>query len=411
MQLTEQQIIKQTHALYGVVDGLLGLAKNLYNSSVYDVRQYYFSTGKYKSWQTQKGEFALLNNPDYRALPAKISGEVLMLVGRNFKSFFGSLKSQSKKKVSIPRYLPKDGKQVITFPKQAISKQVRKLENGLYEHTISPKDLNFKVITRYESVDIVRLVPRNGYHLIEIVHTVQECELVEDNGRYASLDPGINNLATIYYNTGDAPEIWCGKRVKSINQGYNRAVSKLKSQLDKGGVKRTSKRIQAHHLRRKNRLDHELHAISNSIVNQLVSKNISLLIIGKNDNWKQDTKKLGKKFNQKFIQIPFEKLNQHLKYKCELKGISVVFTEESYTSKASFLDRDLIPVYANKPVITIFTGKRTKRGTYKTPNNIINADVNGAGNIMRKVIPDSKVYYEGVEAVTIQPIKIKHNLS
>lgn len=410
MQLTEQHIIKQSHPLFNVVDGLLGLSKNLYNASMYDVRQHYFTTSKYKTWQTQKGEFAQLNNPDYRALPAKISGEVLMLVGQNFKSFFSSIKSKQKNKVNLPHYLPKDGKQVIVFPKQSISKKVHPLGNGLYEHTISPKDLNFKVVSGCEVVDIVRLVPRNGYHVVEVVYTVQERELLEDNGRYASLDPGINNLATIYYNTGDTPEIWCGKRVKSINQGYNREVSKLKTKL-KGGDTRTSRRIKAHHLRRKNRLNHELHAISNSIVNQLVSKNISLLIIGKNDNWKQDTKKLGKKFNQKFIQIPFEKLNQHIKYKSKLKGINVIFTEESYTSKASFLDKDTIPVYGNKSVSTQFTGKRIKRGLYKTLNTKINADVNGAGNIMRKVIPDSKVYYEGVEAVTIQPIKINYNLS
>lgn len=404
MRLTEQHIIKRSHSLWKQFDELCFLSKNLYNASLYDVRQNYFRTGKHKTWMTQRPEFVKSNNPDYRALPAKVAGTVLQSVGRNFNSFFGALKSKragtNNRTVRIPKYLDKNGRQVLEFPKDTISRNKVQLSHGLWKHTVcKTSKIGFTFISQQENVDIVRVVPKSDHYLLEVIYTVADTDLVPDNGRYASVDLGVNNLAAVYYNC-DSPQIYNGRAIKSINQYFNKKKAKLQSKL--GGEQHTSNKLRALSRKRTNKLNWELHNISSMIVNHLVSTNISMFVIGSNKNWKQDIN-IGKRNNQNFVSIPFSKFIQQLQYKCRRAGIKVVLTEESYTSKCSFIDRESVTKHKK------YAGRRVKRGLFVSANgNVINADINGAANIMRKVVPDEQVY-EGIEAVAIQPVMV--NLS
>lgn len=199
-----------------------------------------------------------------------------------------------------------------------------------------------------------------------------------------SIDLGIDNLCTCISNVTKS-FIINGKPIKSINQFYNKQKSKFQSELKLKNHKNQSNRLYRLSLKRNNKIKDYFHKVSKYIVNQLVEQSINTLIIGKNNGWKQETK-LGNKNNQNFVSIPFEILINMLKYKCKLQGINVILQEESYTSKASFFDNDYIPVCNSDYKHYNFSGKRIKRGLYVTNNILINADINGSLNILRKYL-------------------------
>jgi len=206
--------------------------------------------------------------------------------------------------------------------------------------------------------------------------------------RIASIDLGVNNLATVTSNVF-SPVIINGKPLKSINQFSNKEIAKAQSLLPKDVY--TSKRIAFLYGKRYLKIQDYLHKAGKQLVNYLVSQTIDLLIIGKNHGWKQNTR-LSKVNNQKFVQIPFSRFAQILEYLCEEQGINVVYQEESYTSKASFLNNDEIPVFG-EPTDMAFSGKRVQRGLYKTVNgDMINADVNGSYNIMKKYLENNAAW-------------------
>ena len=218
---------------------------------------------------------------------------------------------------------------------------------------------------------------------MEVVYEVKEIELKEDNKRYCGIDLGLNNLATVTSNVAQS-YIINGRPVKSINQYYNKKKAYLQSKLS--GKQRTSNRIQRLTLKRNNKVKDYFHKSTAYIVNQLVSDSINTIIIGQNKDWKQDIN-IGKRNNQSFTSIPHSTFINMLKYKCRLKGINVICREESYTSKSSFLDLDPIPDLKEKNVD--FSGMRIQRGLYRSKNgSVINADVNGSYNIMRKEVGD-----------------------
>lgn len=159
--------------------------------------------------------------------------------------------------------------------------------------------------------------------------------------------------------------------------------------------------------KRANQVDSYLHKASRWIVNHLIDNKIVTLVIGKNEGWKQESN-MGKRNNQQFVSIPHARLVEMLQYKADLVGIKVVLTEESYTSKASFLDNDPIPVYGKKEESVKFSGKRICRGLYKSADGtIINADVNGSLNIVRKLFPTA--FAQGIVGVAVRPIRITPN--
>lgn len=391
MILAERHIIKETDNRFAELDNLCYLSKNLYNAGLYAVRQYYFNNNKFLSYVSNVSIMSATDNIDYRALPSKVSQQTLKLVEQNFKSFFGSLKAKVGK-VKIPKYLTKYGRQVVVYTNQAVSKKW--LTKGLIK--LSKCEVLIK--TNVKDVKQVRIVPKGNHIVVEVLYETDEKILKEDNGRYCSIDLGLNNLATIGSNV-IKPVIVNGKPLKSINQYYNKKLAKLKSNLN--GNKKTSKRIKSLTLKRNNKIKDYLHKASRLVINHLISNNINTLVIGKNNGWKKEIR-IGKRNNQNFVQIPHTTFVNMLQYKAKLEGIKVTLQEESYTSKCSFLDNEDICKHVE------YKGKRIKRGLFRTKlNRLINADLNGALNILKKVVGEFQYPIEVCSTPLVSTIK--HN--
>ena len=368
MRLTESIQITRENKLYNELDRFCFLSKNLYNSSLYAIRQHFFNTKKYKNYNSLNKDFIQSHQIDYYALPTKVSQQTMKMVDQNFKSFFGLLKLKSKK-AKIPKYLKKQGRYEIIFTIQSISQ--KELKKGFLK--LSGINQKIKIRNTITNIQQVRIIPKETFNCynIEIVYKVSEKQLKKDNKKYASIDLGINNIATVAFNC-QKPFIINGKPLKSINQYYNKKRSKLTN------IK--TRKAKLLNRKRDNKIKDYLHKASRYITNHLVYNNINTLIIGKNDGWKQEVN-IGKKNNQNFVSIPFEKFIFMLQYKCNLEGINVIIREESYTSKCSFIDNEEIKKHET------YLGKRIKRGLFKTAfGKIINADLNGSLNIMKKVV-------------------------
>ena len=391
MYLTEKELIYSTDNRYSLIKELCHLSKNLYNASLYDVRQYYFETKLYRTWQSQVPIFTKTKNPDFFALPSTLAGEVLMQVGRQFIGFFNN---KSNKKKRIPKYKDKNGYNVVTFPKRTISKQIEFDEDKqIYTYTLCKKSYNLKFQSSKSNIKMVKFVYDEENDLIKCfkIYEVEQPELKKDNSRYFSIDPGLNNIVSIYNNIGIRPLLYNGRPIKSINQYYNKTNAKLQSELPTN-VK-TSKKLKLLSFKRSIKIDYEMHKISSHIINEAVKNNISKIFIGNNKGWKNEIN-IGRRNNQNFVNIPHTKLFNQLLYKGSLNGIEVIFTEESYTSKASFFDKDYLPKYGESDNHK-FSGRRISRGLYKdSKGNLWNADLNGGGNIMRKI--SDKAAYKGI---------------
>lgn len=391
MNLTEKEIIYSTDERFDLIKELCHLSKNLYNACLYDVRQYYFETKSYRPWKLQKSIFIKNDNPDYYALQSNLAGEVFKQVGEQFISFFNN---KSNKKKKIPKYKDKNGYNLVVFPKLAISKQIEFDEDKqIYTYTLCKKSYNLKIQSTKPNVKMVQFVYDEANNLIKCfkIYEVEQPELKRDNSRYFSIDPGLNNIVSIYNNIGIRPLLYNGRPIKSINQYYNKTTAKLRSELPTN-VK-TSKRLKQLSFKRNNKIGYEMHKISTHIINEAIKNNISKIIIGNNVGWKNEIN-IGRRNNQNFVNIPHTKLFNQLLYKGLLNGIEVVFTEESYTSKASFFDKDELPVYGENDNHK-FSGRRISRGLYKdSKGNLWNADLNGGGNIMRKI--SDKAAYKNI---------------
>ncbi len=374
MILTEKHIIKSGE-YFKELKKITHLSKNLYNSGLYHIRQYYFENKKFLNYNNLNKIFVENKQQDYYKLPTKVSQQTLKMIEQNFKSFFGSLKSNKVKKARIPKYLKKDSNFLTIWTNQSISFK----KSGYIK--LSGTDVYIK--TNLKSINQVRVIPKNGQFIVEILYEIKEKEIKRDNGKYGSIDLGINNLMTLSSNISKGLII-NGRPLKSINQFYNKKKSELQSELEKINKKKVSKKINKLTNKRENKINDYLHKSSKIIINHLVSLGINTLIVGYNKEWKQEVN-IGKRNNQNFVGIPYLKLINMLEYKCKLEGINFIKTEESYTSKSSFID--------NEPMISGFnySGKRIKRGLFKTfQGKFINADLNGSLNILRKVVGEFK---------------------
>ena len=401
MILVEKHIIKNTHPFYNECDELCFLSKNLYNQGLYNIRQHYFDSKKYLTYESN---YHVTKTQDsYRQLPAKVSCQTLRLVDQNFKSFFNLIKMNDSRKVRIPQYLHKTkGRYIVKYPKQALSKRTFDKKGHL---KLSKSNLIIKTqVTDWNSIKEVRIIPRviSKQYVIEVVYEKQE--KINNGNIIASIDPGLNNLSTVTFNKEYNPIIINGRPLKSINQYYNKKRARLQGELEVKQKRKTSNRLTKLTNKRNNKVSDYLHKASRVLVNQLVSHNVKTLIIGKNVNQKQDIN-IGKKNNQNFVNVPLFRYLDMIKYKAMLEGIEVIFQEESYTSKSSFLSLDDIPVYG-EPHNVKFSGYRSSRGLYKDKslNRYINADVNGSYNIMRKAIPN--VFTDGIEGIGVCPVKL-----
>ena len=393
MKLVEIHTITEQHPFFKEIDNLCFLSKNLYNSALYEIRQEYFTSKKYINWVEVINRFTKIKQQDYSKLPAKVSQQTIKKVHDNFLSFFALLKKKDMK-AKIPKYLDKvDGRFAVTYTNQAISK--RDLKKGI----IHPSKTNIRIKTKCspESIQQVSFVRFNKLtYKVLVVYNKEHRELKEDNGRYASIDLGVNNLATLSSNVMK-PIIYNGRPLKSINQFY----SKQKSVLQQKSKKQTSNKIIKLGRKRNNKINDYLHKTSRMIVNHLVENDIHTLIVGYNKGWKQETT-FGCVNNQKFVMIPFHKFLSMLQYKCSLEGIQCIINEESYTSKCSFLDGERIERHEK------YKGKRIKRGLYESSTGRkMNADLNGSLNILRKVIGDFQYSIE----VCSTPLKVTPSIN
>lgn len=363
MRLTQQTIIQPSKSCYKEILDLCHRSKNLFNATLYAVRQYYFENKRYLPYVQVDKFFKETNNVDYRSLPSQVAQQTMKVVDQSFRSFFRSLKLPGRHQ--IPHYKETDGLFPVTYTNQMIRKR------ALKDNFISVPGIDYCFPTNLSNIKQVRFIPRDKYIVMEVIYEVESIPVKEDNHRYAAIDLGIDNLATLTFND-DKPLIINGKPLKSINQYYNKKKADFQSR---------NKNTSLLTLKRNNKIRDYFHKSTRYITNQLVSLDYSTLVIGYNKGWKQDVN-LGTRNNQSFVTIPFLNFVNMLKYKCELQGIKVILREESYTSKASFLDRDPIEN-------TTFSGKRIKRGLYRSKNyGVINADVNGSYNIMRKEVGD-----------------------
>ena len=376
-------VVKKGSPLYQEIDNLCFKSKNLFNATLYSERQSYFNTGKFKYYNQVNKDFTDKNQPDYRALPAKVSKHTQMKVDQAIKSFLALKKSSNNSRHKFPKYLKKDGRFVVEYERGALSFKKEGFIKLSKTNIYIPTKLDRSVIQQ------VRLVPRTGYYLIEVLYRKQipeqKRQRLTNQTRFASIDLGLNNLATVTSNIFK-PLIINGKPIKSINQYYNKNLKKKQKLLPLNQY--TSDKIRKLNFKREMKLNDYLHKSAKFLVNYLVSQTINVLVIGTNKGWKQNIN-IGRRNNQNFVNIPFYKFKQILTYLCEENGIEVHEQEESYTSKASFLDGDFIPTFneSGEKEKHTFSGSRISRGLYETKNKkIINADVNGSLNILRKFI-------------------------
>jgi IS605 OrfB family transposase len=398
MQLVEKHIIQRQDLRYAAIDAACFASKNLYNAALYEIQHAFISHGDYLNYAAM--DKRMQNHEAYKALPAKVAQQVLRLLERNWKSFFEALKAYKEdpstfhKRPQLPKYKHKtDGRNILVYTMQAVSRGKRTLQRRI----IQPSGLDIQVKTqRYpESIAQVRIVPKLGCYVVEIVYEQEPHRAAVDAHLIAGIDTGLNNVVALTSNKpGFAPVVVNGRGIKSTNHFYNKRRAQLQKSLGHPG---STARMEKLTNKRNRRIDHDLHTISRLIVELLVAEGIGTLVIGRNAGWKQEIN-LGSRTNQNFVQVPHARLIQMLTYKAEQRGIHVLLTEESYTSKASFLDRDPLPTYQKGERSShVFSGKRIERGLYQARDGrLINADCNGSANIIRKVAPDA-FGAEGVE--------------
>ena len=407
MQLVEQHVIDRKDPRFAVIDAAAFRSKNLYNAANYEIRQAFIHEGNYLNYNEIQRR--MQSHEAYKALPAKVSQQILMLLDQNWTSFFEAREgyeqdpSKFTGRPKLPKYKHKtEGRNILVYSVQALSKP------GVRDGLIRPSGLPITVETEHTTIDQVRIVPRKGHYVVEVVYSKEPVQANVDPSFCVAIDLGVTNLAAIASNReGFVPQLVNGRPIKAWNQWYNKRMKELKKRLPKEDRERVTKQMECITNRRNRRIDHYLHTASKRIIDFLVNEGIGTVIIGKNPLWKQECE-MGRKNNQNFVQIPHARFIDMLSYKAALVGIRVEVREESYTSKASFLDLDPIPTYQpNDEEEHIFSGKRIGRRNrlYRTKDgHKICADVNGAYNILRKSRPDA--FAKGIAGYVVHPSRL-----
>ena len=387
MYLTQINMLRGlTKAEYFQLRELCFFSNCLYNFALYNIRQKYFADKTYLKFESNYHECK--DNDNYKLLQSNMAQQTLRAVDFAFKSFFGSVGKV--KGARPPHYRKKGGLFTLIITGNSISiqngyltiPQSRTYTNVLNSHRIRikvPERLNDKKI---REVKIIPLYKGRAFK-IAYCYEVDEQDLNLNRENALAIDIGLDNLATCVTNFGTS-FIIDGRKIKQINRNWNKHRAHLQSILWKQGCY-SSKQIERLTLKRNNRVNDCLKKTARHIINHCIANNIGTVVVGHNPDFKRGIN-LGNVVNQQFTQIPFGALRRQLKTLCARYGMEYSEQEESYTSKASFLDLDDIPTYdAEKPYTGKFSGKRIKRGLYKSSSGrLINADVNGAANILRK---------------------------
>ena len=388
------------------------IAKNLTNEAIYNIRQYYFQNKKYLSYN--ENYKMLKNSENYKKLNSNMAQQILKEVDGSFKSFFGLLKlaknGQYNGKIRLPNYLDKDGftTLVISFVRLKDDMLIIPYSNS-FRKTHKEIAIKLPPVLKGKKIKEIRIIPKqhSRYFEIQYIYEVEEVQRELNKENALGIDLGIDNLCTCVTNTG-ASFIIDGRKLKSINQYYNKTNAKLQSIKDKQKIEHTTLRQKRIARKRNNRINDYLSKAARIIVNYCLNNDIGKLVLGYNEDFQRNSN-IGSINNQNFVNIPYGKLRDKLIYLCKLYGIEFKLQEESYTSKASFFDGDEIPIYDKENLQEyIFSGKRIKRGLYQTSTGkLINADCNGALNILRKSkVVDLSVLYNRGELNTPKRIRV-----
>ena len=368
-------------------------ANNLYNVALYNIRQYYFENKKFLTYESNCQ--VCKENENYSLLQAGVSQQTLKVADRSFKSFFNLIRKAKHNEyrfqdITMPHYRKKGEMFNLVLSTNAIA-----IKNGYLQMPVSRAfkkrhpDCNIKIPfpKRLEGKTIkeVRILPiRNGkYFKVQYVYEAEIIHLSLSVDNVMAIDLGVNNLASCITTLGTS-FIMDGRRLQSINQGWNKEKARLQSIADKQGNKYTD-RLSRITEKRNNRTKDIMRKSARFVINHCLENDIGTVIVGYNPDFKRNIN-LGKVNNQTFVNISFGDFRQLLFGLCERYGINYFEQEESYTSKSSFIDNDILPEYkAEQPYSGKFSGRRIYRGLYKTlDGTVINADINGAANILRK---------------------------
>jgi IS605 OrfB family transposase len=385
-----QVLIESDKDTQAVLEYLCSESANLSNCGIYYSRQLYFKTGRIPNRaQLHKVLGTENQNLHYKAFYSDTAQQILTGVAESFKSFWGLLKGIKNGTVTQRPKLPgyrQSGMALVTFTGRSV-----KLKDGMLRFPLGskvkawfgldsfllpmPSNLEFKAIREY------RILPRNGCFYLELIYKTENMQANVDPAKCLAIDHGIDNGLTCIINAGTS-FIIDGKHLKSLNQGYNKRVASLRSGKANGYW---SKRLASLTERRNRQMRDAINKAARKVIQHCLDRQIGTVVFGWNKGQK-DCANMGKKTNQKFVQIPTGRLKDRIAQLCEQHGIKFVETEESYSSKASFVDRDFLPTFGEKPEGWKASGKRVKRGLYRTAQGwLINADANGGANIARKV--------------------------
>ena len=404
-QRVEKHIIKENNKYYEMLDGFCYKSKNLYNFANYHIRKKFIDTRKWlrycdldKLMKQSEMDF------DYRSLPVvQSSQQCLKLLDKNWKSFFKSIKDWNKNKSKyngrpkLPKYLPKNGRNLIILTNQNC-----KIKDGILKF---PKTFNnFTLKTQVNSSDLqqIRILPKNKHIIIEIIYNKQVKDLKKDNKKYVSIDIGLDNLLTLTSNTLNKPMIINGRILKSENKYYNKQISYYREIAKRINNLDYTRRMNFLTNKRNNIINDLIHKASRKVIEYTLSCDANTIVIGNNKDWKRNSN-MSKQVNQSFVGIPHQKLIEQIIYKAEDYGINVILTEESYTSGTSFLDNEL-PTKSNYN-----KDRRIKRGLFKSNSGkLINADVNASYQILKKVFPNiyNNNINHGIEDYVFNPIRV-----
>jgi len=401
MHLVEQHCIDRYDSRFVAIDAAALASRNLYNAALYQTRQQFIHDHSVISYGDL--DRRLQPTEQYRALPAKVAQWVLKQVCLAWKSYLAACVAYQANPNAflghpkLLKYLDKRGRNLLISTEQAISSV------ALREGVIACSGLPIRIATRQYTPQQVRIVPHATHYMAEVIYEKEILQADVDPKLVAGVDLGVNNLATITSNQpGFIPLRVNGRPLKALNQWYNKRRAHLQSRLPAGQY--NSRRLAILTEKRKRQLNSYLHVASRRIIDTLAAHHIGTLVIGKNDGWKQHLT-LGKRTNQTFVMLPHARFIAMLAYKAALIGITVHQIEESYTSKCSFLDGEPIGKHES------YVGRRVKRGLFRSASGrLINADVNGAYNIITKVVPDAfgdiGTRGNGRAGVVVHPVRL-----
>lgn len=392
MMLTQKNRLKLSDEEFKLVKAMSYHCARLYNVGLYSVRQFFFLNNEYLNYA--KNYHECKSNENYGLLLSDTAQQILRLVERNFFSFFSllGLKKAGKysEKVSIPHYKGKEEFGIVAI--QGRSARVRDgyvligFSKAFKEHyQPSMKALKFKLPKhiQVDKLQEVRIIPVFGGLEFDIEFVYKnEVQPVQglDADKFLSVDMGLNNFATCFRSVDGSSFIVDGRYIKALNHRYNKELAKLQSIKDQQGIKQPTKRIFRLTRKRGYQMNDYFNRAVKYITDSCLSQGIGSIVVGNFSDIKRDIN-LGKRTNQNFVQIPYGLFRQKLKSKCEQLGIAYHAIEESYTSKTSFLDNEPIQKHEQ------YQGKRVKRGLFQTSTGqLINADVNGSANILRKFL-------------------------